>query len=958
VTDIDPPVPIGVDADPAVFRLLADGAPIGMIHADHEGTVLWVNDRWRAITGCHHPVPISFDHLRLLMVDDDRRRVTKIQLTAAASVAEFSTDATVERHDGTKVRVRMQGAPVTTPSNELAGFVGTVQDITAERDAEDALRQRESRYRRLILDAPVPQAIAHVDGSLVEVNDAFCRLVGSDRAVVLARDPLTLFHPDDLPRLAREVRALLAGTVSSFDIERRFVREDGDVLWVTGGTSLLEDGGETFLHSVLQDITDRLEAEAALKAGEERYRRLLEHAPMGCIVTDQFGQILEANHAVGEIFSVPSTEVLGHTPWEWIHPDDAGRVSELVDGLLDGTLDRFEAEHRLVLAHGERRWVSIATTLIDGDARHERTYLVLLQDISDRKAAEEEQARLAHIVESTSDLVGLVDADTGHLLFLNDHARRVFGLRTREPSDLHFSELYEDSSVDVLSRQVLKVLLAGQTWTGEVAMCTAHGEVIQVWQTLTPSHDAAGRISTIAAVGRDVTERRRIEAELSYRALHDGLTGLANRTKLLERLEAALAHAASNDQQVALFFLDLDRFKQVNDTLGHDAGDELLGEVGRRVSVALRDGDLVARIGGDEFVLLCPGVQDEAEARELALRVTDAVESRPIVLGAAEVTITVSVGIALSSGAAHSEALLRDADAAMYRAKALGRARLEVFDEGMRQRAVRRTDLADELMRAVQDGEIEVHYQPCIDLRTGAVREVEALARWTHPELGPLSPAEFIPIAEDTGLIVGLGLQVLTSACRAADGWLRDLGPTAPLVHVNLSARQLATPNLAALVSGVLRSTGLDASRLCLEITESVLMEDAPTAVRAVEALKSIGVRVAIDDFGTGYSSLSYLRRFPVDVLKVDRSFVDGLGPDPEDSAIVAAIVNLAANLDLEAIAEGVETRQQLELLCQLGCGGAQGFFFSKAVPLPELTPLLRHTWPLPRSAHREATTS
>jgi EAL domain-containing protein (putative c-di-GMP-specific phosphodiesterase class I) len=312
------------------------------------------------------------------------------------------------------------------------------------------------------------------------------------------------------------------------------------------------------------------------------------------------------------------------------------------------------------------------------------------------------------------------------------------------------------------------------------------------------------------------------------------------------------------------------------------------------------------------------------------------------------VPMTASVGIALSHGEqSHPEALLRDADAAMYRAKDLGRARLELFDENMRRRTSERLERADQLTGAIADGEIVVHYQPCINLRTGRVTSVEALARWEHPDLGLLPPGDFIHLAEETGLIVGLGLQVLSISCEQAKRWHRALGDEAPRVHVNLSAPQLSAKNLADLVGAVLDASGLPPSLLCLEITESVLMEDAASVIDTLHALSDLGVSIAIDDFGTGYSSLSYLRRFPVHLLKVDMSFVDGLGPDPEDSAIVAAIVNLAHTLDLEAIAEGVETAEQLAELRRLGCGGAQGFFFARPAPADEVEPLLRRTFEL-----------
>jgi diguanylate cyclase (GGDEF)-like protein len=473
-------------------------------------------------------------------------------------------------------------------------------------------------------------------------------------------------------------------------------------------------------------------------------------------------------------------------------------------------------------------------------------------------------------------------------------------------------------------------------------MRTRDGQVLRVWQSMAGELDNRGQLRAVSSVGRDVTERIRQADELAYQATHDPLTDLPNRAMLLEALEEAIATARDHHRLVALLFLDLDRFKVVNDSLGHDAGDELLIEAARRISGVLRPGDIVARLGGDEFVVVCRDVHDAKQASAIALRITTALESTPIVLGTGALSITASVGVALSDGeAAHPESLLRDADAAMYRAKDLGRARLELFDESMRRHHSGRREVAEELADAIERGHIEVHFQPCVTLQDMRVTSVEALARWNHPDRGLLLPEEFISVAEETGQIVGLGLTVLRVACEHGHAWELTMGADAPRVHVNLSARQLSASNLPELVLGVLDGTGLNPGRLCLEITESVLMDDAASAVNTLWDLKALGVVLAIDDFGTGYSSLSYLRKFPVDVIKVDRSFVDGLGPDPEDSAVVAAIIGLAHTLDLEAVAEGVETVGQVDALRSLGCHGAQGFLFSAPVPAADVTLVL-----------------
>ncbi|HEX9991780.1 MAG TPA: EAL domain-containing protein [Acidimicrobiales bacterium] len=448
-------------------------------------------------------------------------------------------------------------------------------------------------------------------------------------------------------------------------------------------------------------------------------------------------------------------------------------------------------------------------------------------------------------------------------------------------------------------------------------------------------HESSAALAAIAI------ERAREEAALAFQATHDPLTKLANRTVLLDRLDVALARAQRSGRPLTLMFCDLDRFKSINDRFGHERGDALLVAVAERLSAVVRPTDTVARVGGDEFVVLCEDTPTVEDALRLAERVASAVEAAPFPLATTDVAVTVSLGIALSTGDHdHPEALLRDADEAMYRAKARGRARRELFEERIRRDARARAQLAEELAGAVDGGQLVVHYQPVISLRDGRARGAEALVRWRHPERGLLLPGEFIPLAEATGLIVPMGSWLFGVALDQLVTWSRDDPELAGrlTVHVNVSARQLVDSGLVRMVAEGLERTGLHPSALCLEITESVLMDESPATTGAIEALCGLGVQLALDDFGTGYASLTYLRSFPVGALKVDRSFVSGLGRGGEDDAIVAAVVDLAHALGLEAVAEGVETEEQLRCLRDLGCDAAQGFRFARPGPADDLT--------------------
>ncbi|MFL5843654.1 MAG: putative bifunctional diguanylate cyclase/phosphodiesterase [Solirubrobacteraceae bacterium] len=437
-------------------------------------------------------------------------------------------------------------------------------------------------------------------------------------------------------------------------------------------------------------------------------------------------------------------------------------------------------------------------------------------------------------------------------------------------------------------------------------------------------------------------ERKRVEVELAHQALHDALTGLPNRGLFLDRLAQALTRLGRHSGSLAVLFCDLDRFKVVNDSLGHGAGDMLLVDVARRLEGLLRAGDTAARFGGDEFVILCEDITGAHQAISVAERVSSALAA-PFVLGDDEAFVRTSIGIAMATGQeSRPEALLRDADAAMYRAKEKGGGVYEVFDDDMRARAVKRLEIENALYRAHERGEFLLHYQPQVSMATGAVAGMEALVRWRHPERGLVTPGEFIGSAEETGLIIEIGEWALREACRQLARWTAA-GRTGPPLRmsVNLSARQCAHPDLVTIVQTALRESGVDPQAICLEITETAVMADMEASVGVLDQLRALGVSLAIDDFGTGWSSLRALQRFPVDEVKIDKSFVDGVARDPQEAAIVAAVISLSHALGLRTVAEGVESVAQVDRLRTLGCDVAQGYFFWRPTAPEDLTQLV-----------------
>jgi diguanylate cyclase (GGDEF)-like protein len=458
------------------------------------------------------------------------------------------------------------------------------------------------------------------------------------------------------------------------------------------------------------------------------------------------------------------------------------------------------------------------------------------------------------------------------------------------------------------------------------------------------SPDDVNFLQAVANVLAAAIERRRSEAETRHQALHDPLTGLPNRALFRDRLQHALARSRRRNTTLAVLFLDVDNFKVVNDSLGHEAGDELLTALAPRLAEAVRSGDTVARFGGDEFVLLCEDVVDQQEALEIAERVKDCF-LRPLQIAGGEHFVTGSIGVAMpTAGHDGPESLLRDADAAMYQAKDRGRARFEVFDADMRASALKRLEMEAELRRALERDEMRLVYQPVIDVDSGHISAVEALLRWDHPERGLVPPLEFIPVAEESGLIVPLGDWVMREAMRKAARWRELARPGEPpvVVSVNLSARQMAERDLVSSVARALEDSGVDARQIALEITETVLVQDTVVAAETLHALQELGVKLVLDDFGTGYSSLGYVKRFPLSFLKIDRSFVAELGRNGRDAAIVSAIAEMARALGARVVAEGVETEEQLAAARKLGCELAQGYHFARPLPPDEMEGLIR----------------
>lgn len=827
----------------------------------------------------------------------------------------------------------------------LVIFLG--RSFDDHRRAASALRIEKAYFEHLFENAPEAMVLADNRSVIERVNGEFSRLFGYAPEDVVGQSLDEMLAPHALAEARMLTSESAHGRTIRFDSQRR--RRDGVLVHVSViGTPVVTDGRQIGVYAVYRDNTQRVRAEEALKTSDRYFRSLMANTLDLIVVLDVEGNVRYTSGSIENVLGYEGEELLGRDAFGLIHPDQVDRVRAFFRGRLQrpGPAPRLEFRCR----HRDGSWrifEASASNLLHDPAID--GVVITMRDITQRKRSEEalreSEERYALAERGANDGLWDWNLRTGRVYF-SPRWKAMIGAAEQDVGttpEEWFGRVHPDDLEQL--KMDIDLHVTGHTPHLETEHRIRHRDGLYRW-VLTRGlavRDGTGRAYRLAGSQTDITARKAVEEQLLHDAFHDPLTGLPNRALFMDRLGHAIRRGRRSDSQSAVLFLDLDRFKVVNDSLGHVRGDQLLVAIARRLEECVRPGDTVARIGGDEFVVLLDEVPSVEESELIAGRIQESL-SVPFQLGGQEVYTTASIGIAISStGHERAEDLLRDADTAMYDAKSQGKATHRVFHQGMHSHAMTQLQLETDLRRALDRSELALFYQPIVALANGRVTGFEALARWRHPERGFLGPEEFIPLAEETGLIHRIGQWVLGEACRALRRWLDrypDYGPLS--VSVNLSARQFQTPELVAEVSDVLTAVTLPPGSLRLEITEGTIMGQAESSVAVLRGLKQAGVQVQVDDFGTGYSSLSYLQRFQLDALKIDRSFVGALGNSGENPEIVRTIITLAKNLGMAVIAEGVETPRQRTILQQLGCDYVQGWLFSHPLDGDAAEALLR----------------
>lgn len=923
-----------------------DATPIGIAVHDSTGRLIYINNIGRNLLGTDQTAEPESDRLsdsfqvyrsstqELYPIDELPSMIALNGQIAKADDLEI-------HHPDQVVYLEVSATPIFDEQGQVVCAIATFQDISERK----SLEKTEQRFRKLFESTPkIAVQGYNLQRQVIYWNEASTELYGYTEAEALGQKLEDLIIP---PPMHQDVIAGIQNWIENGEIipadELTLMRKDGSEVAVYSSHIMLTNTeGEQEIYCVDIDLRERKQAEMDLRRANETNQALIDAIPDLIIRVDRDCFYLEGIASDEIEFAVSPENLEGKRICDVLEPQLAqDRMYYVEQAFATGMVQLHEYQINL---RGEQRYEEARIVVSGKDEA-----IILIRDITDRKTAElalqESEARYRLLSENTNDLVCLHEPD-GRYIYISPSCEALLGYRYDEMIGRNPYTLFHPDDCDHLRQDVHAKALLGKAVPITYRIRQKSGNYIW-FETLTkPIMDKNGTVVQLQTTSRDVTERIQAQTKLEYDSFHDALTGLPNRHLLSDRLELAIHRIHRYDNyKFAVLFLDLDRFKVVNDSLGHGVGDRLLVAIAKQLQITFRDIDLIARIGGDEFVVLLEDIQDIHEVVHATERLLTSLQI-PINIGDRQVYTSCSVGIVFGSTDYHqSSELLRDADIAMYRAKSLGKSRYEIFDTEMHHQALVRMYLENDLRQAIELQEFSLYYQPLICLNTGKLLGFEALIRWYLPTQGWKSPDEFIPVAEEMGIIHQLSYWVLNEACHQLVTWHKAFPRFSDLkVNINLSSQDLQHPDLIQQIDQVLAQTQLPSHLLTLEITERMVIENVEAAIATLSKLRERGLEISIDDFGTGYSSLSYLHLLPINSLKVDRSFVNQMTESNKNYRIVETIATLSKQLELDAIAEGIETLPQLKKLQELGYRFGQGYFFSKPLNQEAIEALLRNT--------------
>lgn len=819
---------------------------------------------------------------------------------------------------------------------------------------EDALEQRRTaelwagKLSQAVEQNPAAIVITDTDGCIEYVNEQYVQSTGYSRAELIGQNSRLIKSGNTPPEVYQDLWATItAGQNWQGDLQNR--KRDGSLYWEHALISPIKDatGKVRNFIGIKEDVTEFRQLLARVQVSESRFRGVLSVISEGLAVISADWIWLYANPVAEAILGQPPGTLVGKTSLnlkvDCLHPDGNVLPPEEFSThrvLRDGKPIQ-DCETGFRYPDGRIRWCRVNCSPLGFDAEGKATGAVItFYDITARRRTEA-QLKLAQAAINGSGEAILLASAGQKIGAVNPAFERLTGYASDEVVGRGAGMLDSDDPGESISQLPLQALARIGYWQGKILVRCKNGKLCPVWLGVSVVREENRALEHYIYIFSDMTERMEVQRNIRFLAHHDPLTGLPNRLLLRDRMEQAVALAGRMQSCVALMILDLDRFKTINDSLGHPVGDALLKEVVERLKGCVRESDTISRQGGDEFIILLNDVRDSEAVARVADKINQCMAA-PVVLDKHVLNTTFSIGIALyPNDGLDFDSLLQKADTAMYHAKESGRNGHRFFTEEMNQQVVEHMTLETQLRKALEKKEFILHYQPQLDLQEGKIVGVEALIRWNSPGNGMVSPARFIPVAENCGLIVPIGAWVLNEACRQAKAW-QDAGLPPFVVAVNLSAVQFKRQELITSVINALVLSDLDSQWLELELTESILIQDAEATLDAVRRLKALGVKLSVDDFGTGYSSLAYLKRFAVDKLKIDQSFIRDLVADPDDAAIVRAIIQMAHSLKLKTIAEGVESEELSNLLRMFHCDEIQGYWFARPMPADQLEDFVR----------------